>query len=134
MIFLLRGWTTLRLDLKLRGNPVDTMKLRVYSLGARWALDKYTGDLRSDIEMYAKQNHPWTNRTGNAERGLHADLTKSGQGWAQTIQLSHGPDIYYGYYLENSMGKRFAVIEPTMRVFTARVISELGSIFDNIQV
>lgn len=125
---------TLRVDLKLLGNPVDTMKLRVYSLGARWTLDEYTGDLRRDIEMYAKQNHPWTNRTGNAERGLHADLEKSASGWSQTVKLSHGPDIYYGYYLENSMGKRFAVIEPTMRVFNSRVISELGSIFDNIQV
>lgn len=110
------------------------MKLRVYSKGAEVSLSRYTENLRRDIEVYAKANHPWTNRTGNAERGLHADLEKSGSGLSQTVQLSHGPDIYYGYYLENSMGKRFAIIEPTMRVFNSRVISELGSIFDNIQV
>ena len=110
------------------------MNLRVYFVGAKQALDFYTSDLSRDMELYAKQNHPWTNRTGNAERGLHTNVTKSKAGWSQTIQLSHGSDIFYGYYLENSMGKRFAIIEPTMRVFSSRVISELGSIFGEVHV
>lgn len=124
----------LRVDLRLHGNPVDEMKLRIYSAGAKSSLDSYTSKIRQEMETYAKNNHPWTNRTGNAERGLHTDLDSSGSGWSQTIKLSHGPDIWYGYYLENSMGKRFAIIEPTMRVFYPRVMSELGSIFGDVHV
>lgn len=134
MIFLLRGWTILKVDLKFLGNPVDQMKLRVYSLGARWVLDSYISKTRQEMETYAKHNHPWTNRTGRAEAGLHTELSKSKSGWAQTIQLSHGADVWYGYYLENSMGKRFAIIEPTMRVFEPKVISGLGSIFTEVKI
>lgn len=124
----------LRVDLKFLENPADSMKLRVYSNGAKAALDAYSSKISREMELYAKQNHPWTNRTGNAERGLHADVEKSGKGWSQTVRLSHGADIWYGVYLEHSMGQRFAIIEPTMRVFNSRVISELGSIFGDVRV
>lgn len=125
---------TLKVDLRLLGKPVDTMKLRVYSNAAKAALDTYTSRTGQEIELYAKANHPWTNRTGNAERGLHADVTTSANGWSQTVTLSHGSDIYYGYYLENSMGKRFAVIEPTMRRFQAKLTNDLSSVFSDIIV
>lgn len=124
----------LRVDLSFRNNPANEMKLRVFSNSAKAALDSYVSKTRQEMETYAKNNHPWTNRTGNAERGLHTDLDSSSSGWSQTIQLAHGPDIWYGYYLENSMGKRFAIIEPTMRVFYPRVMSELGSIFGDVNV
>lgn len=124
----------LRVDLSFHNNPVNEMKLRVYASGAKAALDSYVSKTRQEMETYAKHNHPWTNRTGRAEAGLHTDLDSSGSGWSQTIQLAHGPDVWYGYYLENSMDKRFAIIEPTMRVFSSKVIGELGSIFGDVHV
>lgn len=110
------------------------MKLRVYSNAAKGAIDSYVSKLSRDMEIYAKQNHPWTNRTGNAERGLNTSVSKSSAGWTQSISLSHGSDIYYGVYLENSMGRRFAIIEPTVRVFSSRLTNDLGFIFSNINV
>lgn len=125
----------LRLDLSFRNDSVESsMKLRVYSNAAKEAISAYASNLGRDMEMYAKHNHPWTNRTGNAERGLNASVETSGAGWAQRIRLAHGSDIYYGVYLENSMGRRFAIIEPTVRVFSSRLVNDLGSIFNNINV
>ena len=122
----------MRVDLRFKGNPVDTMKLRVYSGKVQGAISSYASITAREMEQYAKSNHPWTNRTGNAERGLHASVTTSKHGWTQNIQLSHGSNVWYGYYLENSMGRRFAIIEPTMMHFRGKVVNELGSIFNNI--
>lgn len=123
----------MRVDLKLLGNPVDTMNLRVYSNSAKAAIDTYTSRVSQEMEIYAKSNHPWTNRTGDAERGLHTTVQKTTSGWSQTIQLSHGSGVWYGVYLENSMGRRFAIIEPTMRRFQAKLNNELSSIFSSIR-
>lgn len=124
----------LRVDIKFKGNPVDTLKLRVYSGKVQGAISAYASSTAREMEQYAKHNHPWTNRTGNAERGLHASVTTSKHGWTQNIQLSHGSDVWYGYHLENSMGRRFAIIEPTVRHFSGRLSNELGSIFNNVNV
>ena len=125
----------MRVDLSFKGKDVSSeMKLRVYSLGAQWALSSYTSRLAQEMETYAKNNHPWTNRTGRAERGLNAKIDSTTSGWRQTVVLSHGSDVWYGYHLEQSMGKRFAIIEPTMRVFEPRVKNELGSIFGNVKM
>lgn len=124
----------LRVDIKFKGDPVDTLKLRVYSKKVQGAISSYALMTAREMEQYAKHNHPWTNRTGNAERGLHTSVTTSKHGWTQNIQLSHGSNVWYGYYLENSMGRRFAVVEPTIRHFSGRLSSELGSIFNNVNV
>ena len=71
-----------------------------------------------------KSNHPWQNRTGNAERGLYAKLTSSKAQYVQTINLTHG--VPYGVYLENSMERRFAIIEPTMRLMGPRIVDDLS--------
>jgi hypothetical protein len=71
-----------------------------------------------------KSNHPWQNRTGNAERGLSAKLSSSKAQYVQTIELSHG--VSYGVYLEYSMEKRYAIIEPTMRLMGPRIVDDLS--------
>ena len=128
-IFHLWGWMILRVDLKIKGdiNGATGFNLRGYSAKAAAGITKYMSEKAHQMETYAKQNHPWTNRTGNAEAGLHAHKTSSGVGWSQTIELKHS--VYYGVYLEYSMGKRFAIIEPTIRVFSPRLMSEISAIF-----
>lgn len=76
-----------------------------------------------DLEQYMKSNHPWKNRTGNAERGLSARLVSSPQNYVQSIELAHG--VPYGVYLEYSMEKRFAIIEPTIRIKGPEIINDL---------
>lgn len=76
-----------------------------------------------DLERYMKANHPWKNRTGAAEAGLSAKVVSSRINFVQTITLAHG--VPYGVYLENSMERRFAIIEPTIRLKGPEIINDL---------
>lgn len=76
-----------------------------------------------DFELYMKANHPWQNRTGAAEAGLSAKVRSSRINYVQTMELSHG--VPYGVYLEYSMERRFAIIEPTMRIKGPEIIGDL---------
>lgn len=76
-----------------------------------------------EIEQYMKSNHPWQNRTGAAEAGLSATVTSSPKNYVQTMELSHG--VYYGRFLEYSMEKRFAIIEPTIRLKGPDIVNDL---------
>lgn len=81
-----------------------------------------------EIEKYMKTNHPWTNRTGRAERGLHTtveDVKVGGEALVQ-IGLMHDEGTWYWRHLEYGMGRRFAIIEPTQRVFGPKLLNELN--------
>ena len=81
-----------------------------------------------EIEAYMKQNHPWQNRTGRAERGLHTtvdEVTTGGEALVQ-IGLFHDEGTWYWHHLEYGMGRRFAIIEPTQRIFGPKLLNELN--------
>ena len=81
-----------------------------------------------EIEAYMKQNHPWQNRTGRAERGLHTtvdEVTTGGEALVQ-IGLFHDEGTWYWRHLEYGMGRRFAIIEPTQRIFGPKLLNELN--------
>lgn len=86
----------------------------------------------SMLEQYMKSHHPWTNRTGNAERGLNAKITQSKKRYVTTITLAHGKNIWYGVYLEYGMGRRFAIIEPTIRLKGPEVVKNFSSLLSSI--
>lgn len=89
---------------------------------------KYMRKRADEIENYMKQNHPWTNRTGRAERGLHTtveDVAVGGQALVQ-IGLMHDEGTWYWRHLEYGMGRRFAIIEPTQRIFGPKLLNELN--------
>lgn len=69
--------------------------------------------IAKELEQYMKANHPWQNRTGNAERGLKAQVTQSAKRYVTTIELSHS--VYYGIYLEKGFEERYAIIQPTIK-------------------
>ena len=64
----------------------------------------YAKGKANEFEKYMKANAPWTDRTGNARRGLKAQATQSRKAFV------------YGVYLEYAMGRRFAIIQPTIDV------------------
>lgn len=86
----------------------------------------------SMLEQYMKSHHPWTNRTGRAERGLNAKVTQSKKKYVTTITLAHGSDVWYGVYLEYSMGQRFAIIEPTIRLKGPEITEQLGGLLQSL--
>lgn len=81
-----------------------------------------------EIEVYMKQNHPWQNRTGRAERGLHTTVDEVVTGGKALVQIGlfHDEGTWYWRHLEYGMGRRFAIIEPTQRVFGPKLLNELN--------
>jgi hypothetical protein len=65
------------------------------------------------IEGRLKAEHRWQNRTGAAERALHADVDEFDEG----IRVVAGYDasVPYSVYLEYAHQQRFAILEPVMR-------------------
>ena len=81
-----------------------------------------------EIEKYMKINHPWTNRTGRAERGLYTTVEDYSNGNNSTVSIGmyHRETTWYWRHLEYGMGRRFAIIEPTQRYFGPRLLDELN--------
>lgn len=73
------------------------------------------------LEAYAKANRPWTDRTGNARRGLNARSTAS----AKEIVVTLAHAVYYGVYLEKNQGGKYAILLPTIRANKSLVKSIL---------
>lgn len=89
---------------------------------------KYMQAKAVEIEVYMKRNHPWQNRTGRAERGLHTsveDVIIGNQALIE-IGLLHDEGTWYWRHLEYGMGRRFSIIEPTQRVYGPKLLSELN--------
>lgn len=73
------------------------------------------------LEDYMRRNRPWTDRTGAAKARLNHSVEPNWAADKVKIKLAHG--VYYGVYLEFAMGKRFAIIYPTILVMGPGVVS-----------
>ena len=83
------------------GGYVERLLNAVYDLATFFA---------TRLETYAKQNAPWTDRTGNARQGLTARAVKTAT--AVTLYLFHSAT--YGIWLEVKNAGRFAIILKTL--------------------
>ena len=63
-----------------------------------------------ELEQYAKQHRPWTDRTGAARDGLHSKIVVDAREMA--VQLHHG--VEYGVYLELARAGKYAILVPTL--------------------
>ena len=59
------------------------------------------------IKSYAQANHPWQNRTGDAERDFSVEVVDG----YKSMTMEHG--VPYGKFLESMQGGRFGVIPMT---------------------
>jgi len=67
--------------------------------------------MRPRAESYARQNAPWTDRTGNARNGLRVAHEKTPMVVHRLITYHSMP---YGIWLEVRWSGRYAIIGPTM--------------------
>lgn len=79
------------------------------------------------IEAYAKQNAPWTDRTGHARQGLKASADKDGNKFI--LDLSHS--VRYGVYLEVAHGAKYAIIIPTLDAHISKIDEKLQEIWSD---
>jgi len=77
----------------------------------------------------ARNNAPWTDRTGNARSGLFGTAEADFARHIVTIYLSHGALINYGVYLELAHGGRFSILMRTIESHLPELQSMLDEIF-----
>lgn len=65
----------------------------------------------TQLESYAKQNRPWTDRTGHARQRLNCRASRQ-SATQYRLTLAHG--VSYGVNLEFKHNKRYAIIFPTL--------------------
>lgn len=90
----------------------------------------YGETVAKDFESYAKSNRPWTDRTGNARQRLHGYTEKIMHGIR--ICIAHGVD--YGIFLELAHEKKYAILEPTVRLKSNDAINGIRKMFKGIKV
>jgi len=80
------------------------------------------------MEADAKQNHPWTNRTGDAEAGLFGKTVRDAAAGLVSIYLSHGTEVDYGIWLEINHGGAYAVIMRTIEAHLPELQAKLNGL------
>lgn len=90
------------------------------------AIRIYAETQAKNLEGYAKEHRPWTDRTGDARKRLTGYVTDIPTGYR--INLAHGVD--YGVWLELAMEKRFAILEPTVRLKGPEVLRGLDRLLE----
>lgn len=77
----------------------------------------------SEAESWMKSNARWTDRSGQARRGLRAEYVRQGDN--HTIVFS--TNVPHGPALEFTNGGAFSIVRPAIRRFGLSVMSRLSS-------
>lgn len=77
----------------------------------------------------ARQNAPWTDRTGNARSGLFGTAERDVAQKMVVLYLSHGVGLDYTVWLELANEGRYAVIMRTIEAHLPELRDELQGIF-----
>ena len=101
-----------------------------YSEKALAAVDVYGKTAAAKLEGKAKENRPWTDRTGDARKRMKGSSEMDSDGLK--IVLAHGVD--YGVWLELAHEKRYAIVEPTVRLDSNEIFQNLRGLLDRIHV
>ena len=80
------------------------------------------------MEQWAKDNAPWTDRTGAARAGLHVTVDKSGP--LAQITLAHGDNVPYGVWLEIANGGKYAIIALAIDVWAPIIWRDMQRIIN----
>lgn len=93
------------------------------------AVRVYVETVAKDFESYAKMNRPWRDRTSRARQGLTGYVKKTEKGYR--IVIAHTVD--YGLWLEMAREKRYAILEPTIRLKSADAINGLRHLLERLK-
>lgn len=72
-------------------------------------------EIAREVTAWEKANHPWQNRTGEAERTIHCIAVQEGP----LIGLENRHIVFYGKFLELRNEGRFAILQTALRRFWA---------------
>lgn len=91
---------------------IGKMKSQTFTAGQRVA---------TELEQYAKDNHPWQNRTFETERTTEAIADWNGD-YVEIVLTTGTP---YTKFLELYMGGRFTWLAPAMQAMAPRMLEIL---------
>lgn len=107
---------------------VETIQANMldYATRVRLAALQIAYYLAPMMEEYAKDNAPWTDRTGNARQGLQGFVEDVSETIVD-IYISHGMD--YGKWLELAHAGRYAILWPTIQAHMPVITGMLEEVF-----
>lgn len=84
-----------------------------------------------DFVSYAKKHAPWTDRSGNARSGLHAECNFGPeQNFYAEMVLAHS--VFYGIWLEVRFNGKYAILMPTINhmgpILMRRIASAINAL------
>lgn len=83
-----------------------------------------TAAVAAEMEAYAKQNAPWTDRTGNARRTLSGFVLQQDE---NTMLVGIAGHMYYSPDLEMRYGGRYAILGPTVDMYVPNIMRAVVS-------
>lgn len=108
-----------------------TANIKKFDEKMRAGLLLITKQVARKMEEWAKNNAKWTDRTGNARKGLTADAN-----WDNYIELvvrmSHKVD--YGVWLELAHERKYAILQPAIEKYKDEFIKEWEKIINGVNV
>ena len=110
------------LVLNLRDKRVDDRVKRIIAGQFLYASDEAT--------RFAKENAPWTDRTGNARAGLHSGVSEGLDKDFFELYIAH--TVFYGIYLETRWNGKYAIIAPTVVYIGAKIMERMESVFEKL--
>lgn len=97
------------------------------------ARHRIMANLAMEMEIYAKANAPWEDRTGNARQSLKGHYLEDAGEWQSAAAISssafeerNGKEHGYSVFLETANGGKNAIIMPTILHFT-KIMEEMVS-------
>ncbi len=75
-----------------------------------------------EIQQWLQANAPWSDRTGEARRGLTTEIEYV-VGQVVRIWLNHG--VWYGVYLEFAHAGRYQLLSPALDYFIPKIMADL---------
>ena len=111
---------------------IDTSQLNMglidFQGRALMAFKMYSDTAAKSLEEYMKEHRVWTDRTGDARKRLTGRSSEIPNGFR--ITLSHG--VNYGIWLELAHEKRYAILEPTVRLRGPEVVRGMNKLIDRL--
>jgi hypothetical protein len=81
-----------------------------------------------NMQNDAREQARWTDRTGHARQRLRGFVETGSKGYR--IVLAHGVD--YGLWLELANEKRFAIVEPIIRLSAPYIMQDFDNLMSKI--
>jgi hypothetical protein len=113
-------------ELKITGEDIVFKNLEKAAIKTIANAVKATEYTAAEMEIYAHQTAPWTDRTGLARKRLYAQMDNT----FPDLSIVIGHRMEYGIYLELSNLGKYRVIVPTVNKYRSIWKNRLGSILE----